>query len=86
MIFPIKFQPTTMQMGVDFGQIIKVTETDIPYYAGPYEVTPDVEAQTLHTAKQVMDDNVQIHSIPFYDVSNNAGGTTVYIGKEITFS
>lgn len=85
MIVPLRFPDADMRLEVDFGEVIKVTETDIPYYTGPYEVTPSVDAQTLHTAKQVMDDNVQVHAIPFFDVSNPAGGTTVYIGQEVTY-
>lgn len=52
-------------------------------YEGEYEVTPLVTHQTLPTKKKVMKDNLTIKEIPFFDVSNNAGGTTVYIGEEI---
>ena len=30
-----------------------------------------------------MKDDVTVKKIPFYNVSNTAGGTTVYIGKEV---
>lgn len=52
-------------------------------YDGEYTVTPKVESQTLETAGKLMDDNVTIKEIPYYNVSNNSGGSTVYIGREI---
>ena len=52
-------------------------------YEGSYVVTPKVEAQTLETKQKLMADDVTIKEIPFYDTSNNAGGTTVYIGSSI---
>lgn len=52
-------------------------------YAGPYAVTPDVDAQTLETARKYMTRNVSIGAIPYYDTGNTAGGRTVYIGKEL---
>lgn len=83
MILDINFTQLKSTLAVDFGQITRVTETDLPQYQGPYKVTPSTEPQVLYTAKQLMNENVHIESIPFYDVSNNAGGKTVYIGKEI---
>jgi hypothetical protein len=52
-------------------------------YDGDYEVTPKVDAQTMPTKGMVMEEDVTIKSIPFFDVSNMSGGTTVYIAKEI---
>lgn len=52
-------------------------------YEGEYEVTPLVTAQKLPTKKKVMIDDLTVKEIPFFDVSNNSGGTTVYIGEEI---
>ena len=52
-------------------------------YDGEYEVIPRVDSQTLPTKKKVMKDDLTIKEIPFFDVSNNSGGTTVYIGEEI---
>ena len=56
-----------------------------PKYEGDYEVTPSMKNDiTLETAKKLMTDNVTVKKIPRYDVSNEAGGTTVYIAtKEV---
>ncbi len=56
-----------------------------PKYEGEYEVTPSMKNDiTLETAKKVMTDNVTVKKIPRYDVSNEAGGTTIYIAmKEV---
>jgi len=52
-------------------------------YNGDYEVLPMVEAQMLHTKDKHMTDDVIIKAIPYFNVGNNAGGTTVYIGSEV---
>lgn len=72
-----------MSMEVDFGELHKVGSDDIPVYDGSYEVTPSVDAQTLETAGKLMEDDTKIKAIPVYEVSNTAGGTTVYIGTEV---
>ncbi len=68
---------------VNFGQVTKVTETDIPAYTGAYSVTPSDEAQTLSTSGKYMKDDVNVARIPYYETTNNTGGMTVYIGKEV---
>ena len=57
--------------------------THIEHYQGPYEATPKTTAQVLETNKKFMDNDVTIKKIPFYEVGNNHGGTTITIGKEI---
>lgn len=52
-------------------------------YDGPYDVTPKVTAQTLPTAKKLMREDVSVRAIPYFDVSNPAGGNTIYIAKEV---
>lgn len=52
-------------------------------YEGPYDVTPKVTAQTLPTAKKLMREDVSVRAIPYFDVSNPAGGNTIYIAKEV---
>ena len=54
-----------------------------PTYTGSYEVTPSGEQTVLETAQKTMQDDVTIHPIPYYDISNTAGGRTIYIGCEI---
>lgn len=54
-----------------------------PMYAGGYEVTPTAEGEILKTAQKTMSKDLTIHPIPYYEVSNTAGGDTVYIGGEL---
>lgn len=52
-----------------------------PKYEGDYEITPSMsEDITLETAKKLMTDDVTVKKVPRYDVTNEAGGKTVYIG------
>lgn len=53
------------------------------YYEGDYEVVPAVDPQTLPTKQTYLSDDVQVTSIPYFDVSNTSGGSTVYIGTQI---
>lgn len=55
---------------------------DIPEYEGVYDITPKVVEQRMETKDKLMRDDVTIKSIPFFNVSNTSGGTTVYIAKE----
>ena len=64
---------------VDFGQLTEAGK-DIPHYDGDYDVVPGREETTLETRDTVMDDDVTVHPIPFFEVSNLSGGTTCYIG------
>ena len=52
-------------------------------YDGPYDVTPKVTAQTLQTAQKFMREDVSVRAIPYFDVSNPAGGNTIYIANEV---
>lgn len=49
-------------------------------YTGDYEVTPQTVGQELFTKQKFMADDVTVHAIPYYEVGNNSGGSTVYIG------
>lgn len=67
-------------MKVDKAVIVQVGGEP---YEGEYEVTPKVSSQTLPTAKKLMKDDVMVKAIPYFDVSNPAGGQTIYIGSEL---
>lgn len=57
---------------------------DLPKYGGTYTVTPEVGAgQTLETAGKYLTNDVTVKAIPDYEVTNEAGGNTFIIGKEI---
>lgn len=65
--------------GVDFGQLTEVGK-EYEHYAGDYDVVPGREGTVLETQDKVMDDDVVVHPIPFFEVSNPSGGYTCYIG------
>lgn len=57
---------------------------DLPKYGGTYTVTPEVgTGQTLETAGKYLTNDVTVKAIPDYEVTNEAGGNTFIIGKEI---
>lgn len=59
------------------------TTTELPRYDGAYTVIPSAtDAQTLETAKTYLDADVKIEKIPYAEVSNAAGGTTITIGGD----
>lgn len=77
--------PVTMQ--VDEQSPVKMAVRDAVLvgaapYAGPYDVTPKIELQTLETKDKLMADDVTVKSIPYFEMDNNKG-TTVFIGNEV---
>ena len=92
MRFEVKFKQTDQKISVKvrdnnkafdagFDHFQKVIERpDVVIYTGSYDVTPMVESQTLKTREKFMTNDVHIHEIPYYDVGNTSGGSTVYIG------
>ena len=80
----VQFNKQSMQFDAEFASFQQVTEyVGAELYEGSYEVTPKVDDQTLPTAKKMMVENVRIHAIPIYEVSNQADGETVYIASEV---
>lgn len=76
---PIQFDSDD-DFEVGFGEVTEVIPDDIPAYEGNYEVNPTFADQILDTSGLLMEEDVTIKPIPIYEVSNNAGGTTVIIG------
>lgn len=70
-------------VGVTQGVITVPVYKDIPEYQGVYDVTPKVVEQRMETKDKFMRDDMTIKSIPFFNVSNTSGGSTVYIGNEV---
>lgn len=59
----------------------QITNGEVHYYDGPYEVTPMVNtSQILPTANLFLSENVNVNQIPYYEVSNPSGGKTATIG------
>ena len=68
---------------VQVDAVTRIPAGDVLVYDGPYEAIPKVEAQTLPTAKKLMREDVSVRAIPYFDVSNPAGGNTIYIANEV---
>lgn len=95
MLFNVRFSKSDARLDVRFGQTsqqftpgfeslqIMTKYKDAEPYTGSYEVTPKVDAQTLPTAQKMMAKDLTVKAIPIFDVSNNSGGRTVYIAKEV---
>lgn len=85
MTLNVRFLETSMVIKTSFGEVNKVTEVlggDL--YEGLYDITPTVDGQTLETENKLLLEDVKINAIPYFDVSNTSGGSTVYIGSEVT--
>lgn len=83
---PIKvnFTETNKAIKINFGVVHHIGNADNKNrYNGSYEVTPKVTSQTLPTRDKFMIDDMTVEAIPYFETSNNSGGTTVYIAKEI---
>lgn len=72
--------PAAPALTVDLGRPVYLGGEP---YDGPYDVTPKVTAQTLQTAQKFMREDVSVRAIPYFDVSNPAGGNTIYIANEV---
>lgn len=64
----------------DVGEVIVVTEHDLPAYTGQTIVNPDFVDIILPTANKVLAQNITVKPIEVQMVSNLSGGKTVYIG------
>ena len=74
---------TNLYKPAEMAAAIRDIQTVGEPYEGPYDVTPKVTAQTLPTAKKLMREDVSVRAIPYFDVSNPAGGNTIYIANEV---
>lgn len=80
--FDLIFGESSAEFSVDFGEINTIHSGGVSY-KGDYTVTPKVTEQILPTANALLKEDIFVKSIPFFDVSNLAGGSTVYIGNEV---
>lgn len=82
--FNLQFHSPSCALPTEFGEIQTLTKyVGGDPYEGEYSVTPRTEQQTIPTKDKVMLEDVTVQAIPFYNVSNNSGGSTVYIAKEV---
>lgn len=81
----VTFDAINCDFAPNFGQtqVVHVGGVDCTYYDGSYDVTPQIYRDTvLPTADRHMSGDVTVQKIPQYEVSNDAGGTTLIIGEE----
>lgn len=78
-----KYQEKNSSFKIKFEYFQKVTDIRADKYDGAYTVVPKAEAQVLPTKKKYLEDNVTVTEIPYFDVTNPAGGQTIYIGSEV---
>ena len=62
------------------GKVSVITGYD--EFEGAYEITPKVNSQMIETKDKLMYKDLIVGSIPYYEVSNSKGGTTIIIGGE----
>lgn len=81
-IIPIEtISGTIASTGVIYAQMQMVPT--INTYQGEYEVTPVAyEKQTLKTSNLLLEHDVVVNEVPYYETTNDSNGTTVYIAKE----
>jgi hypothetical protein len=73
----------TQEISITQDVIFVPVHKDVPEYQGEYNVTPKIVEQTLPTKEKLLLEDMTIKAIPFFNVSNTSGGSTVYIGKEV---
>lgn len=84
-IFHIKdvvFDKEQVAFDVKFREVHTIYVGANPY-TEEYIVTPKVDQQMLYTKNKIMTDDITVKAIPYFDVGNTSGGSTVYIGSEI---
>lgn len=72
-------EPVTVQLDA----VTRTSSSDVQVYDGPYEAIPKVTAQTLPTENKLMLEDISVRAIPYFNVSNPAGGNTIYIANEV---
>ena len=78
------FEESSRDFCACFSSDLRVTvATDIAPFVGDYIVTPKVIEQILEMENKRMAANLRIKKIPYVEVNNPSGGTTVYIGSEV---
>lgn len=85
MVFRLNFKEKNSIIKVGFDHFQTVTESGggSEVYQGDYAVVPKAIEQSLLTKEKYLTDDITVKAIPFFNVSNNAGGKTIYIGSEV---
>lgn len=75
-----KLLDSTVHMMVSDAKVVYRSAGDP--YTGSYTITPKVDEQTMETRNKLMQDNITIKAIPYYETDNDLG-TTICIGCEL---
>lgn len=68
----------------NFSNTIVIEKIVGDVYDGPYIVTPmPFQEQVLETQAKIMEQNVHVKEIPYFETTNIQNGYTVYIGSEV---
>lgn len=65
----------------DKQEIVDDVLEAIPKYEGNYSITPAIEEQVIETQNKLLNQNMHINAIPYYETTNADGGITVIIGE-----
>lgn len=66
------------------GTLSVATGHDYEIYSGDYKVTPSIaDEQILKTANKLLNDDIVVAKVPYFETSNDSNGKTAYIGKEV---
>ena len=80
----IRFDSSEQNIPIRFNEFQQSTiAPDVELYDGTYKITPKVNEQTIPTAQKFLSEDMIIKKIPYFDVGNTAGGSTVYIANEV---
>lgn len=78
--FAVEFEDDSA-FEADFGEYSTIVIGE--EYTGEYTITPKTyNTQTLPTKNKLLTDDIRIKKIPYYEMDNESGGTTVYIGSD----
>lgn len=82
-VVPVEVSSNMVEISIEVANVIDVSSIR-EHYDGPYIVTPLADVETvLETQDKVMDDDVTVLKIPYYETSNLSGGYTVFIAGEV---
>ena len=72
----------TQVISGEVGTFYNTSSEQHETYSGEYEVTPStISSQILKTADKIMEDDVKVNKIPYWETSNEYG-ITIYIGND----
>ncbi len=76
-LYPVVFSGEADALDAGMEQVI---ESGVQKYAGPDTVVPGTRDQVLPTGGKRVSGDITVTKIPYSEVSNTSGGTTVIIG------